>query len=245
MAPENDSPRRDKKRGKRIRDARLREGLTPAELAARMDGARLHPTAADVAGWEAGEPVSSRVLPALARALRESQRHLDTGEEDSGVRIARRRAQKGLSQEQLASALGISSRKLQYWESGTHPSVQDQLDALARELDASSEYILTGEPLPSPADADAGDQRDEGRRMSGGFHDVASLVAGIRGKDPDASISELRSDVQELREDVNALTRATFDLLSQLQELGVLGEAAADPGKNGESAGEGPAAGSP
>lgn len=237
MAPENDSSRRDRKRGKRIKDVRLREGLTQEDLAAKLDSRRMHPTRADVAEWESGGPVTLRVLSALAAVLGESQRFLGTGDEDSGVRIARRRAQRELSQEQLAARLGISARKLQYWEAGKVPDAREQLDELARELDASVEYILTGEPVPERA-TPAGDQRDEDRRMSGGFHDLAHLIAsaqtGVQGEDPKATLTALRKDVQALATQVQALNQSVRELRRDQRARDQLGTGGSQQEGSGE-----------
>ena len=67
-----------------------------------------------------------------------------------GARIAALRRDAGLSQSQLAAILKISPSTMGMYEQGRRePSVQTLVD-LAKALDVSTDYLLTG--LPGPGD---------------------------------------------------------------------------------------------
>ena len=69
-----------------------------------------------------------------------------------GERIALLRRAKGLSQAELAGRLDISASTMGMYEQGRRePSIQTVV-ALARELEVSTDFLLTGKSAPSEAD---------------------------------------------------------------------------------------------
>ena len=89
-----------------------------------------------------------------------------------GERIGALRRAKGLSQAELASRLGISASAMGMYEQGRRePSVQTVV-ALARELEVSTDFLLTGKSAPQDSDplpqllefcVDAADRKLESR----------------------------------------------------------------------------------
>ena len=89
-----------------------------------------------------------------------------------GERIAALRRVRGLSQAELAGRLGISPSAMGMYEQGRRePSVQIII-ALARELDVSTDFLLTGKSAPPESDplpkllefcVDAADRKLEAR----------------------------------------------------------------------------------
>ena len=89
-----------------------------------------------------------------------------------GERIGALRRAKGLSQAELASRLGISASAMGMYEQGRRePSVQTVV-ALARELEVSTDFLLTGKSAPQDSDpfplllefcVDAADRKLEAR----------------------------------------------------------------------------------
>ena len=69
-----------------------------------------------------------------------------------GERIAALRRGRGLSQAELARNLGISASTMGMYEQGRRePSVQTVV-ALARELEVSTDFLLTGKSAPPESD---------------------------------------------------------------------------------------------
>ena len=62
-----------------------------------------------------------------------------------GQRIAALRRQQGLSQAQLAARLGISPSAMGMYEQGRREPSADTLVALARELQVTTDFLLTGQ----------------------------------------------------------------------------------------------------
>lgn len=62
-----------------------------------------------------------------------------------GPRIAALRREAGLSQAELASRLGISASAMGMYEQGRREPGAETLVAMARELDVSVDYLLTGQ----------------------------------------------------------------------------------------------------
>ena len=89
-----------------------------------------------------------------------------------GERIAALRRTRGMSQAELAGRLGISASAMGMYEQGRRePSVQIII-ALARELDVSTDFLLTGKSAPPESDplpkllefcVDAADRKLEAR----------------------------------------------------------------------------------
>ena len=69
-----------------------------------------------------------------------------------GERIAALRRTRGMSQANLAGRLGISASAMGMYEQGRRePSLQTVVD-LARELEVSTDFLLTGKSAPPEAD---------------------------------------------------------------------------------------------
>ena len=68
-------------------------------------------------------------------------------------RLYELRKQSVLSQEGLASLLGITRQAVQKWESGSSRPDMDNLAALARYFNVSLDYLVTGEERPAPPPA--------------------------------------------------------------------------------------------
>jgi transcriptional regulator with XRE-family HTH domain len=239
MAPPDDN---DPERGARIGKARAQAGLTKEQVAERLGHRRLRRAPEDVTRWEAGEPLTAREIQGLARVVGESSRYLETGVEDTGVRIARQRARVGLEQAELAAQMDVTERNVQFWEQGRNV-MRKHVGPLARALDTTPEYLLFGtDAVPAaengqPPEGDSDDESDDRRRAGGmrGFDEVArridDLRDDLRGEDDDATISALRADVRALREVVQLL-------LDTVQEQAPPSPGEAEPG-TGDSREEG------
>lgn len=70
-----------------------------------------------------------------------------------GPRIAALRREAGLSQAELARRLQISASAMGMYEQGRREPSMEMVVALARELEVSTDYLLTGQPR-TPAEAD-------------------------------------------------------------------------------------------
>jgi len=68
-----------------------------------------------------------------------------------GVRLRSLRAAKGLSQDDLAAAVGTTARQLQEWESGTKRVGSMNLRKISRLFGVDSEFFFAG-ALSLPAD---------------------------------------------------------------------------------------------
>lgn len=209
--PEDNDP----ERGARIAEARAQASLTKEEVAERLGHRRLRRGPEDVTRWEAGEPLTTRELQGLARVLGESSRYLDTGVEDTGVRIARQRARVGLEQAELAAQMDVTERNVQFWEQGRNV-MRKHVAPLAHALDTTPEYLLFGgDTIPAGEAPNGVDDSAEDRRRGGGmrgFDEVArridDLRDDLRGDEDDATLSALRADVRALREAVQLLLDA-------------------------------------
>lgn len=65
-----------------------------------------------------------------------------------GARIAALRRAAGLSQAQLAQKLGISPSAMGMYEQGRREPSMETLVAIAKIFQVSTDYLLTGTPLP-------------------------------------------------------------------------------------------------
>ena len=103
-----------------------------------------------------------------------------------GSRIAALRREAGLSQAELAKRLQISPSAMGMYEQGRREPSAEILVAISRELDVSTDYLLTGIPK-SAAEEDAMTQMLWGRVMSAdrrdhrGFsrQELAALFAAV------------------------------------------------------------------
>ena len=71
-----------------------------------------------------------------------------------GSRIAALRRERGLSQAELAAAIRVSPSALGMYEQGRREPSADTMVALARALDVTTDFLLTGQ-VTAPAEADA------------------------------------------------------------------------------------------
>ena len=71
-----------------------------------------------------------------------------------GPRIAALRRERGLSQAELAGAIGVSPSALGMYEQGRREPSADTMVALARALSVSTDFLLTGR-VSTAAEADA------------------------------------------------------------------------------------------
>ena len=70
-----------------------------------------------------------------------------------GERIRARRAELGLTQEQLAEALKVSYQQIQKYETGANRISAGRLFELARKLGVDVSYFFEGQPLEAPTEA--------------------------------------------------------------------------------------------
>ena len=71
-----------------------------------------------------------------------------------GPRIAALRRERGMSQADLAAKIQVSPSALGMYEQGRREPSADTMVALARALDVSTDFLLTGR-VATPAEADA------------------------------------------------------------------------------------------
>ena len=69
---------------------------------------------------------------------------------DFQQRLYEMRKQSSLSQEGLASLLGVTRQAVQKWESGSSRPDMDNLAALARYFNVSLDYLVTGQERTAP-----------------------------------------------------------------------------------------------
>lgn len=72
---------------------------------------------------------------------------------DFQQRLYEMRKQSSLSQEGLASLLGVTRQAVQKWESGSSRPDMDNLAALARYFNVSLDYLVTGQERTAPPPA--------------------------------------------------------------------------------------------
>ena len=65
--------------------------------------------------------------------------------QEFGLRIAKLRTQRGLSQQQLAQMLGVKRSVVSYYESGDRLPSFDVLIMLSKVFSVSTDYLLTGQ----------------------------------------------------------------------------------------------------
>lgn len=68
-----------------------------------------------------------------------------------GERIAQLRQRKGLSQAKLATAVGLSASAIAMYEQGRREPSVNIIIALARALDVTIDFLLTGQPPQFPS----------------------------------------------------------------------------------------------
>lgn len=70
-----------------------------------------------------------------------------------GARIKEARKARGMSQPQLATAVGVSSQAVGQWERGTTSPTHDRLERLAVVLDRSLVWLLSGSDVTATEEA--------------------------------------------------------------------------------------------
>jgi transcriptional regulator with XRE-family HTH domain len=153
-----------------------------------------------------------------------------------GQRIKDLLKDQGLTEQMVANAAGTKVRNVSNWKRG-RPIRRANLIKLAEILKTTPEKLGGDLYIAAPATADeriaaavwsGGESRRSGGSMRGGFERVAGLIAELRGKDPEVTLTSLHEAVEDL-------TRSIADLRDDLQERGVVGEAAEPPGKSDAS----------
>lgn len=84
-----------------------------------------------------------------------------TWQEDLAARLLQLRRQKGISQEELAEAAGVSRQAVSKWESAQSQPETEKLLAISAYFDVSLDWLLKGEE--PPAVAKATERKPDGR----------------------------------------------------------------------------------
>lgn len=77
---------------------------------------------------------------------------------DMGIRIRDVRRERGWTQDQLASAVGVSRSAVAQWETGRAGQVTTNLTRIAEVLEVGVEYLMYGDDKRGPAEARLGDE---------------------------------------------------------------------------------------
>ena len=75
-----------------------------------------------------------------------------------GARIKDARQERGLTQDQLATAVGVSRIAVAQWETGRAGQITGNLTRIAASLDVGVEYLMYGSDKRAPAEARQGDE---------------------------------------------------------------------------------------
>ena len=81
-----------------------------------------------------------------------------TAESSVGLRIRHTRSERGWTQDQLATAVGVSRSAVAQWETDRSGQVRGNLSRIAGALGVSVEYLLNGVASRMPANAASGDE---------------------------------------------------------------------------------------
>jgi transcriptional regulator with XRE-family HTH domain len=115
-----------------------------------------------------------------------------TIEQIVGERIRARRAELGLTQEELGLALGLSYQQVQKYENGTSRITLDRLLALARRMEVPATAFLAGLPGAAPAEPDL-----PRPGPSPAWRDLAEGFAGMRDEGVRQAVANLVRAVAE------------------------------------------------
>ena len=77
---------------------------------------------------------------------------------EMGMRIRDVRRERGWTQDQLASAVGVSRSAVAQWETGRAGQVTTNLTRIAEVLDVGVEFLMYGDDKRAPAEARQGDE---------------------------------------------------------------------------------------
>jgi transcriptional regulator with XRE-family HTH domain len=110
-----------------------------------------------------------------------------------GALIKRLRKQRGVSQEALGEALGVTFQQIQKYENGINRVAAGRLQRIAKALDVPIEYFFEGSPENAAG-------HDEGRRVlrGPGKDEYAELIAVFRGIKNRAARQKLIALAKEL-----------------------------------------------
>jgi transcriptional regulator with XRE-family HTH domain len=78
--------------------------------------------------------------------------------QDIGGRIRTTRLDRNLTQDQLASSVGVSRSAVAQWETGRTGQLTGNLSRIARALEVSVEYLMYGDDKRAPSEARQGDE---------------------------------------------------------------------------------------
>jgi transcriptional regulator with XRE-family HTH domain len=116
-----------------------------------------------------------------------------------GARLRMRRMMKGVSQEKLGEAIGVTFQQIQKYEKGVNRISASRLQKLAHALEAPAGYFLESGPSPASGFAESGDE---------GAHVVEFLSTG-EGVELNRAFRKIRSA---------SVRRRIVDLVVQLAE---------------------------
>jgi transcriptional regulator with XRE-family HTH domain len=77
---------------------------------------------------------------------------------DIGARIRLGRIERGLTQDELASGVGVSRSAVAQWETGRTGQITGNLARIAEALEVSVEYLMYGNDKRAPIEARQGDE---------------------------------------------------------------------------------------
>ena len=86
------------------------------------------------------------------------------------IRVARER--KGLNQSELATALSVTPQTVQQWEAGKTSPRNKKIDALAKTLEVTSDWLLTGREVLQPSNDNDEELSRQERLMLELFRDL-------------------------------------------------------------------------
>lgn len=78
--------------------------------------------------------------------------------QDIGTRIRAVRAERGITQDQLADQVGVSRSAVAQWETGRTGQLTGNLSRIAASLEINVEYLMYGDDKRAPAEARQGDE---------------------------------------------------------------------------------------
>lgn len=82
----------------------------------------------------------------------------DIAAKDVGERIRAVRRERGLTQDELAVAVGVSRSAVAQWETGRSGQLSANLSRIAGALGTGVEYLLHGDDKMAPLKAESGDE---------------------------------------------------------------------------------------
>ncbi len=77
---------------------------------------------------------------------------------DIGLRVRAARIDRGLTQDQLASQVGVSRSAVAQWETGRAGQITGNLSRIALALEVNVEHLMYGDDKRAPSEARLGDE---------------------------------------------------------------------------------------